>query len=96
LIGDLKDFTSGKFGDASKGLKPFIGVPKSWLEPTECTIDSTIAEANRLCNCPDCAEAQGSVLANMKRKEEAELIRRLATELSGLLLAEQNDKPIWQ
>jgi len=77
-------------------LKPFIGVPKSWLEPTECTIDGIIAEANRLCNCPDCAQAQASVLANIKRKEEAELIRRLATELSGLLLAEQNDKPIWQ
>jgi len=93
MMGGLKDFKSGKFQDAAKGIKSFIGVPKSWLKGKECTIDGIIAEVKRLCNCPDCAAAQASVLADMKRDKEAELTRRLATELSGLLRTQENENP---
>ena len=88
----MKDFRSGQFKDAAKGIKPYIGVPKSWNRGTQCTTEGIIAEVKQLCNCPNCAKEQVRVLKTMpgRNTEEADLTERLATELSALLDAQKN------
>ena len=93
MVGDLKEFKSGKFQDAAKGIESFLGVCKSWLKGKECTIEGIIAEVKRLCDCPKCAEVQARVLDELNRDREAELTSRLAAELSGLQEAQNNDAP---
>ena len=94
MVGNLDEFTSGKFQDAARGIKSFLGVRKSWLKDKECTKEGIIAEVKRLCDCPKCAEVQARVLAELNRDREAEFTKRLATELQGLQEALNNDVPI--
>jgi hypothetical protein len=93
LVGGMKDFQSGQFRDAAKGIKSFIGVDKAWHQAKECTTDGIIAEVKRVCNCPYCAEVQAGVLTDMKRDKEGELTKRLATELLDLQRAETKQEP---
>ena len=39
---------SGKFGDAARGIEPFLGVRKSWLKVKECTVDGIRAHGARM------------------------------------------------
>ncbi len=93
-VGDLKDFKSGKFQDAAKGIKSFLGVRKSWHKAKECTTEGIIAEVKRLCDCQQCAIEQARVLEKMKRSQEAKLTRRLADELARLQEARNKDEPV--
>ena len=91
MVGGLKDFRAGTFQDAARGIQFFVGTPQTWNKAAACTTDGIIAEVKRLCDCPGCARVQARVLADMNRKQEANLTRRLAKELSDLQDARNNE-----
>ena len=64
MVGNLEEFKSGKFQDAAKGLRAFLGVRKSWLMGKECTKEGIVAEVKRLCDCP---KAEASLLSLLSR-----------------------------
>ena len=60
MIGGLKDFKSGKFQDAARGILSFVGLPRTWDKAKACTTHGIIAEVKRLCDCPKCARARAA------------------------------------
>jgi hypothetical protein len=90
LVGDLNDLKSGKFEDAAHGLRAHLKVGDDWSERDHCTVEGMTAEIQRLCDCPDCARRQATVLEDLGHAEHADLTRNLAASLVRLTGARRN------
>ena len=90
LVGDLNDLKSGKFEDAAHGLRAHLKVGDDWSECDHCTVEGMTAEIQRLCDCPDCARRQATVLEDLGHAEHADLTRNLAASLVRLTGARRN------
>lgn len=84
LVGDPKDFRTGRFGVAARGLPHYLNIGPHWHREA-LSIAGMREEISLLKDCPDCAEVQAGVFeAEMQRHTEADATRRLAKALKEL------------
>ena len=90
LVGNLNDLKSGKFEDAAHGLRAHLKVGDDWSERDHCTVEGMTTEIHRICDCPDCALRQATVLEEMGHAEHAARTRNLADALARFEEARRN------